>query len=122
MIMRHFTSLTHDQSRDGDLERRLNDIKVKNMVPDNTDNTTMETFYRDLFNIQGYQDFINCNDQCYRKLLFSRCGIPSKDCKMCTNCRKNHAMSDAAIQARAKQDEIESNKEYIRQQLTKMKD
>ncbi len=29
-------------------------------------------------------------------------------------------MSDAAIQARAKQDEIESNKEYV--QLTKMKE
>ena len=92
------------------------------MVPNSTDNTTVETFYRDLFSIQGYQDFINCNDRCYRKLLFLRCGIPSEDCKMCTNCRKNHAMSDAAIQARAKQDEIESNKEYVRQQLTKMKD
>ena len=41
---------------------------------------------------------------------------------MCTNCRKNHAMSDAAIQARAKQDEIESNKEYVRQQLIIMKE
>jgi len=81
------------------------------MVPDSTDNTTVKKFYQDLFNIQGYQDFINCNDRCYRQLLFSHCGIPSDVCKTCTNCRKNHAMSDAAIQARAKQDQIESNKE-----------
>ena len=91
-------------------------------MPNSTDNTTLEKFYQDLFNIQSYQDFINCNNQCYRKLLFLRCGIPSEDCKMCTNCRKNHAMSDAAIQARAKQDEIESNKEYVRQQLIIMKE
>ena len=31
-------------------------------------------------------------------------------------------MSDAAIQARAKQDQIESNKEYVRQQLIMMKE
>ena len=31
-------------------------------------------------------------------------------------------MSDAAIQARAKQDQIESNKEYVRQQLIIMKE
>ena len=31
-------------------------------------------------------------------------------------------MSDASIQARAKQDQIESNKEYVREQLTKMKE
>ena len=31
-------------------------------------------------------------------------------------------MSDAAIQARAAQDQIVSNKEYIREQLTKMKE
>ena len=31
-------------------------------------------------------------------------------------------MLDAAIQAKAKQDQIESNKEYVRQQLTKMKE
>ena len=37
------------------------------------------------------------------------------------NCR-NHAMSDAAIQARAKQDQIESNKEYVHQQLIIMKE
>ena len=48
-------------------------------------------------------------------------GIPSDVCKTCTNCRKN-AMSDTAIQARAKQDQIESNKEYVREQLTKMKE
>jgi len=34
------------------------------MVPENTDSTTVENFYQDMFNIQGYQDFINCNDQC----------------------------------------------------------
>ena len=118
----HIFDTGYDPSRVGDLERRLNDIKVKNMVPNNTDNTTMVKFYRDLFNIQGYQDFINCNDQCYRKLLFLHCGIPSDDCQMCTNCRTNHAMSDAAIQARAKQDQIESNKEYVRQQLIIMKE
>jgi len=33
------------------------------MVPDSTDNTTVKKFYQDLFNIQGYQDFINCNNQ-----------------------------------------------------------
>ena len=92
------------------------------MVPDNTDNSTVEQFYRDLFNIQGYQDFIICNNQCYRQLLFSHCGIQSEVCEACTNCRKNHAMSDAAIQARAKQDQIESNKEYVRQQLINMKE
>ena len=96
--------------------------KVKNMVPDSTDNTTVEQFYRDLFNIQGYQDFIICNVlQCYRQLLFSHCGIPSDVCKTCNNCR-NHAMSDVAIQARAKQDLIESNKEYVRQQLINMRE
>ena len=84
------------------------------MVPDSTDNTTVEKFYWDLFNIQGYQDFINCNDQCYWQLLFSHWGIPSGVCKTCTN-RKNHAMSDAAIQAWAEQDQIESNKEYVPQ-------
>ena len=31
-------------------------------------------------------------------------------------------MSDEAIKARAKQDQIESNKEYVREQLTKMKE
>ena len=31
-------------------------------------------------------------------------------------------MSDAAIQARAKQDQIESNKEYVCKQLTKTKE
>ena len=31
-------------------------------------------------------------------------------------------MSDAAIQARIAQDQIESNKEYVREQLTKMKE
>ena len=31
-------------------------------------------------------------------------------------------MSDAAIQARAKQDQIESNKKYVCEQLTKMKE
>ena len=35
---------------------------------------------------------------------------------------RNHAMSDAAIQARAKQDQIESNKEYVHQQLIIMKE
>ena len=35
----------YDPSREGDLERRLNDIRVKSMVPDGTDNTTVETFY-----------------------------------------------------------------------------
>ena len=38
------------------------------------------------------------------------------------NCRKNHAMSDADIQARAKQDQIESNKEHVRQQLIHMRE
>ena len=41
---------------------------------------------------------------------------------MCTNCRKNHAISDAAIQARAKQDQIESNKDYVCQQLINMRE
>ena len=102
----HIFDTGYDPSRDGDFERQLNDIKVKNVVPNSTDNTTLEKFYQDLFNIQSYQDFINCNNQCYRKLLFSHCGIPSDVCETCTNCRKNHAMSDAAIQARAKQDKI----------------
>ena len=107
-----------DLSRSGDFERQLNDIKVKNMVPDiqiiQPWNSYIEicSIYKVINN-----DFIN-----YRQLLFLHCGIPSDVCKTCTNCRKNHAMSDAAIQARAKQDEIESNKEYVRQQLTKMKD
>ena len=90
------------------------------MVPDNTDNTTVEKFYRDLFNVQGYQDFINCDNQCYRQLLLLHCEITSDICKMCTNYRKNHAMSDAAIQARAAQDHIVSNKEYVREQLKRM--
>ena len=59
----HIFDTGYDPSREGDLERRFNDIKVKNMVPNNTDNTTVEKFYRDMFNIQGYQDLINCNDQ-----------------------------------------------------------
>ena len=41
----HIFDTGYDPSREGDLERGLNDIKVKNMVPDNTDNTTVETFY-----------------------------------------------------------------------------
>ena len=41
----------YDPSRFGDIERQLNDIKVKNMVPDSTDTVTVERFYQDLFNI-----------------------------------------------------------------------
>ena len=121
----HIFDTGYDPSRSGDFERQLNDIKVKNMVPDSNRHFNCGKFYRNLFNIQGYQDFINCNDQCYRRLLlilFSHCGIPSDVCKTCTTCRKNHAMSDAAIQARAKQDQIESNKEYVCQQLTNMRE
>ena len=80
------------------------------MVPDSTDTITVEKFYQDLFNIQGYQDLINCNNQCYRQLLFSHCGIPSDICKMR---RMNHAISDAVIQTRAAQDQIVSNKEHV---------
>ena len=43
-------------------------------------------------------------------------------CKTCTNCRKNHALSGAAIQARAKQDQKESNKDYVHQQLINMRE
>ena len=85
-------------------------------MPNSADHTTVEKFYQDLFNIQGYQDLIG-SDICYRQLLYTHCGIPSNGCGMCTNCRKNHAMSDAAIQARAAQDQIVSNKEYVRKQL-----
>ena len=90
------------------------------MVPPTTDDNTLENFYLDLFNIYGYQNFVNNSDICYRQLLFTHCGISSNVCRMCTNCRKNHAMSDAAIQARAAQDEIVSNKEYVREQLRKL--
>ena len=82
----------------------------------------MEKFYQDLFNIQGYQYFIGCSDICYQQLLFTHCGIPLKVYRMCTNSRKNHAMSDAAIQARAAQDQIGSNLKCARDQLTKMKE
>jgi len=80
-------------------------------------------FYQDLFNIQGYQDFIGCrihiiDSNCFHSLVF---GVPSHICRMYTNCRKNHATSDAAIQARAAQDQIVSNKEYVHQQLKKGK-
>ena len=83
-------------------------------MPNSADNKTMEKFYRDLFNIQGYQDFIVfaviyvIDSNCSHSVVYHR---------MCTNCRKNHAMSDAAIQARAAQDQIVSNKEYVRKQL-----
>jgi len=80
----------------------------------------VEKFYRDLFNIQGYQDFI-INNQCDSYYSYT-VEYHTDVCKMCTNCRKNHAMSDAAIQARANQDQIESNKEYVRQQLVIIKE
>ena len=119
----HIFDTGYDPARSREFERRLNDINVKNMVPpDSTDNTTIKKFYRDLFNIQGYQDFVHCNDRCYRQLLFSHYRIPSDVCKICTNCINNHAMSDGAMQARAKQDQIESNKEYVHQQLIIMKE
>ena len=91
-------------------------------MPDSTDNTTVKKFCRDLFNIQGYQEFVNCNNRCYQQLSFSHCKIPSDFCKTCTNCIENHAMSDAAMQARAKQDQIDSNKEYVCQQFIKLFD
>jgi len=37
----HIFDTGYDPSRDGDFESRLNDIKVENMVPDSTDNTTV---------------------------------------------------------------------------------
>jgi len=55
----HIFNTGYDPSRSGEFEHQLNDTKVKNMVPDSTDNTTLEKFYQDLFNIQGYQDFIS---------------------------------------------------------------
>ena len=93
----HIFDTGYDPPRSGDFQRLLNDIKVKNMMPDGTDNVNVEKFYQDLFNIQSYQDFINCNDQCYRKLLFSHCGIPPDVCETCINCRKNHAMLDVYV-------------------------
>jgi len=61
----HIFDTGYDPSRSRDFEHQLCDIKVKNMVPNSTDTVAVEKFYQDLFNIRGYQDFINCNDQCY---------------------------------------------------------
>ena len=47
----HIFDTGYDLSRFGDIERQLNDIKVKNMVPGSTDSVTVERFYQDLFNI-----------------------------------------------------------------------
>ena len=47
----HIFDTGYDPSRSVDFERQLNDIKVKNMVPDSTDTVTVERFYQDLFNI-----------------------------------------------------------------------
>ena len=52
----HIFDTGYDPSRSGDFDCQLNDIKVKNMVPDSTDTVTVEKFYQDLFNIQGYQE------------------------------------------------------------------
>ena len=47
----HIFDTGYDPSRSRDFERQLNDIKVKNMVPDSTDIVTVEEFCQDLLNI-----------------------------------------------------------------------
>jgi len=67
-MQRHIFDTGYDWSRLGDFQQQLNDVKARHIMPNSADNTTVEKFYQDLFDIRGYQDFINCNDQCYRQL------------------------------------------------------
>jgi len=90
------------------------------MVPDSTDNTTVEKFYQDLFNIQGDQDFtitINASDNYYSHTAeyhqtFAKRATTVERIMQC----------QMRLWARAKQDQIESNKDYIRQQLINMRE
>ena len=41
----HIVHTGYDLSRSGESEGHLNDIKVKNMVPNSTDTATLEKFY-----------------------------------------------------------------------------
>ena len=72
-------------SRTGEVERQLNNIKARHIVPSNTDDNTVRDFYLNVFNIYGYQNFVSNSDRCYRKLLFSYCGIKSSVCRNCSN-------------------------------------
>ena len=82
--------------------------------------TTIEKFYQVLFNIQGYRlsRLHLLSDICYH-----RCHSYTVEhlSGMCTNCRKNHAMSDELLATQARTaDSIK--KDYVHKQLTKIKE
>jgi len=88
------------------------------MVPDSTDNTTVKKFYQDLFNIQGYiKTFMNFNDHATVS-YYSHAEYHPTFVKHAPTVERTMQCQ----MARAKQDQIESNKEYVCKQLTKMKE
>jgi superfamily II DNA helicase RecQ len=57
-----------------------------------------ETYYRNMFHIDGYKRWID-QSTCYRKSLYQHFSIPSTTCNHCTNCINRNTINRSAVHA-----------------------